>query len=312
MAFVILTDAPIVKLDLGPVAPISEAIDVWRGAIASDVKSKDGAEAATKLRKCLWEPLEGHLAGRRVVLVSPYGALGRLPWGALPGSRTGSYLIEERSIALLPVPQMLPELLAFRKPLGTAQRLLLVGDVDFDAEPPGAALATAQGTKDDPSKETEILQGELREAPRGGALLKFERLASTQDEIEMVGDTFESAYVGAKLSRLTGMEATEGTVRKAAPEHEFIHLASRGFFAPEELKSALAPSKAEGIGGAQLGLGPAMDVIGWHPGLLSGIVLAGALARVPFQVRPPALPKPGGSPPTFRGQDTPTFAAPLG
>ena len=46
------------------------------------------------------------------LLVAPDGALNRLPLGALPGSKPGSYLIEELSVAVIPVPQVLPELLA--------------------------------------------------------------------------------------------------------------------------------------------------------------------------------------------------------
>ena len=61
---------------------------------------------AARLRRLVWSPLEEHLAGVATVLVSPDGALGLVPLTALPGKAAGSYLIEEYTIALVPVPRM--------------------------------------------------------------------------------------------------------------------------------------------------------------------------------------------------------------
>ena len=47
------------------------------------------------------------MAGIKTVLVSPDGALGQVPLAALPGKEPNTYLIEERSIAVVPVPRML-------------------------------------------------------------------------------------------------------------------------------------------------------------------------------------------------------------
>src|SRR5262249_17420752 len=53
-------------------------------------------------------------------------------------------------------------------------------------------------------------------------------------------------------------------------------LATHGFFAPPTLTSALAPDARVSGGLAPLGLLEREGVAGWHPGLLSGLVLAGA------------------------------------
>jgi CHAT domain-containing protein len=54
--------------------------------------------------------------------------------------------------------------------------------------------------------------------------------------------------------------ATETAFREQAPGHRWLHVATHGFFAPPSLRSALA------AGGER----------GRHPGLLSGLALAGA------------------------------------
>jgi hypothetical protein len=112
-AFVVRRDAPLVRLNLGPVKAIAEAVERWRQTIKqrhSPVLGKD--DVARELRRLLWEPLEPHLKGVRIVLLAPDGALNRLPFGALPGKDEKKYLLEEIGVAIVPAPQLLPELLA--------------------------------------------------------------------------------------------------------------------------------------------------------------------------------------------------------
>src|SRR5206468_4314748 len=71
-------------------------------------------------------------------------------------------------------------------------------------------------------------------------------------------------------------EATENAVRTEAPKHRWLHIATHGFFAPKQLKSALGPPDKDERGGDSSGLFEREGVAGFHPGLLSGIVLAGA------------------------------------
>ena len=108
-AFVVRQNKPVVQLDLGPVAPIYAAVEGWRGTFRNANREK--ADPATLLRQLIWEPLESHLEDAKVVLISPDGVLARFPFVALPGKEPGSYLIEERAIAVVPVPQLLPEML---------------------------------------------------------------------------------------------------------------------------------------------------------------------------------------------------------
>jgi CHAT domain-containing protein len=205
------------------------------------------------LRRLVWQPLEKHLGEARTVLLSPDGALAQLPFAALPGSKKGSYLLEERALAVVPVPQMLPALLA---PVVRESRLkpslLVVGDLDFDRTEASAASADDRST------------------PRG-SLKGWKRLPGTQAEAAAVKDAFRWLFRGGRVTHLRESEGTKAAVRAALGKHRFVHLATHGFFAPEDLKSALAAGPARG--GDPFGQ---RGVSGWHPLLLSGIVLAGA------------------------------------
>ena len=108
VAFVVRPDRPIARVELGPLAPIRAAIDAWRPILRREKpapRDEQGGPAA-RLRRLVWSPLEEHLEGVATVLVSPDGPLGLVPLEALPGKAAGSYLIEDYTIALVPVPRM--------------------------------------------------------------------------------------------------------------------------------------------------------------------------------------------------------------
>jgi CHAT domain-containing protein len=258
-AFVVRRDRPIVQLDLGPLAPIAAAVDAWRQGVAAGAAPAPG-DAAAELRRRVWAPLEPHLPDATTVLLSPDGALARLPFAALPGKQPGTYLIEERALAVVPVPQLLPALLKHDPAQAKAASLLLVGDVDYGARP-----GTGEPVAD------------VRSAPRGdrpNLLRQWEPLPSTRAEIVALKDSFQERFPDAAVTVLRKSKATEAAVRTQAPAHRHLHLATHGFFAPKELKSALAFSRADQPQAADLFR--QQDVTGFHPGLLSGLVLAGA------------------------------------
>jgi CHAT domain-containing protein/Tfp pilus assembly protein PilF len=266
-AFVVRPDS-IARIELGPVSPIAKAVERWRTAVTTEDGS--GAVEGEELARHLWRGLAKHLNGIRLVLVSPDGPLGRFPFGCLPGSRKGSYLIEEISIALIPIPKLLPEVFARERdtPAATASvgRLLLVSDVAYGAAP-GMPLLTQAGR---PS----------RSAPRGSSRLSFPPLLSTA-EVGAVGSAYRLAFPKSPApTELRQSGATESAFREAAPAHSFLHLQTHGFFGHEGLRSALdRPMAAVGRKADDSAVDP-LDrlntVVGYHPGLLSGVALAGA------------------------------------
>ena len=166
--FVSRKGRPTVYLDLAPLAPVTEAVAAWRKDIRRggggfdrgmvlDEPAAGGAPGHPQidLRKRVWAPVEPYLDKAELVLLSPDGPLCSAPFAALPGSRPGSYLLEEFPLVLAPIPRLIVPLKSETDFLGgrdggawslreaPPKRIdapLLIGDVDFDAgqRPPAA------------------------------------------------------------------------------------------------------------------------------------------------------------------------------
>jgi CHAT domain-containing protein len=229
---------------------VERAVREWRGQLQA---GKPGA-AGADLKKLIWAPLEKHLEGAKAILVSPDGVLGTVPFAALPGKGKGSYLIEDVALAVVPVPSAIPEMM---KPVDKGARLgpslLAVGDLRYEPEEGGAAPPAGEDT---------------RAAARTGREV-FGSLPATRAEVLAAEASFRELFKGGTVTPLRKGEATKAAVRKALAGVRYAHLATHGFFAPEEVKSVLA-----GRGKGQPG--ERSEVTGWHPLLLSGLALSDA------------------------------------
>jgi CHAT domain-containing protein/tetratricopeptide (TPR) repeat protein len=252
----------VTMISLGPVAPLSAAIDAWRKTFGMD---RAGAAAGRTLRAAVWEPVLTHLGNVKTILVSTDGVLGRLPLGALPGKEPGTYLLEDHRLAVLPVPQLLPTLVNAEGKRELSKELLLLGDVDYDALPGGAG----------PKQRRPRRPGESR-SPTDSKL--FEPLDGAAGEIAAIEKLYAGLF-GAQTDdpfSLTKRQADETRFRELAPQYRHLHLATHGFFAGEQYVSALeSRSAAEHRDRAMLA-NRELPVTGYHPGLLSGLALAGA------------------------------------
>jgi CHAT domain-containing protein/tetratricopeptide (TPR) repeat protein len=262
IAFIVRADQPVQRVELGRVAPIEEAIAAWRARFGPAAM---GDDPGAILRRLIWEPLEQHIAGARVVLISPNSLTAPIAWPALPGQTAGSYLIDEYSIATVAIPRLLPDMLLTGDESSSTRThvdgadvsLLVVGDVDFDSG----------RDNEDASAPIDYL------AVRGGGPLHWSPLPGTRPEVEAIQISFHNAFKTSKSSLLTRSAATTGSVRSEIGKHKFLHFSTHGFFAPPEIPSAAA---GEPIDDSNLVHDAAPDVTGVHPGLLSGLVLAGA------------------------------------
>jgi CHAT domain-containing protein/tetratricopeptide (TPR) repeat protein len=246
VAFVTRRGKPTARIDLGRSDKAEGLIRDW---VASLARGKTATALGAEVKKLIWSPLEKHLEGARVLLISPDGALGTALFAALPGKKPGTFLIEDVALAAVPVPQMLPEVL---KPHDGKTRekpsLLLVSDVNYDRATPGTGDAS-------------------RGAPFG-ACRSWSNLPATRKEADEIKARFQALFKGGAVTDLRKSTATKARARAALAKARYAHLATHGFFTPGPTPDAAAEPT--------LGLFGPQDAAGWHPLLLSGIVLAGA------------------------------------
>src|SRR5262249_35145987 len=130
--FVLRPGQAVQRVELGPAAPIVQALGDWRQAIAA----KKSSAAAEVLRRLVWDKVAASIpAGTHTVYLSAEGPLARLPWPALPGSKPGTVLLEEYALAPVPHgPFLLDRLTNPQRAAAGPGRLLAVGGVHYDAK----------------------------------------------------------------------------------------------------------------------------------------------------------------------------------
>jgi CHAT domain-containing protein len=255
VAFVLVRDRPPVYVPLGLAEPVDQAVQDWRRAIPRS--GTPNADAANELARRVWQPLRRHLEGVSTLLVAPDGLLCSFPFGALPGSKPGTYLLEEMAIGYVTSGRHLLELTADTdSPSGSG--LLAVGGLAYGD--PAAA----------PSQES--LPSHMRKPPWGP-------LPGSQIELERVVATYPKALARERPPRLLIRDEADVPHLKRAvtpgagnKRWRYLHLATHGFFeAPPPPEPARPNSAGFSFGGARWFL-----TYGRNPLLLSGLVLSGA------------------------------------
>jgi hypothetical protein len=107
VAFVVQRDRPPTLVRLGPLAPIKEAVSAWRRELQG--RGAGERKTAAGVAERLWAPLSHHLGKARTILVAPDGPVWLTPFAALPGTKPGTYLLEEYSIGWLPSARFLAD-----------------------------------------------------------------------------------------------------------------------------------------------------------------------------------------------------------
>jgi CHAT domain-containing protein/tetratricopeptide (TPR) repeat protein len=257
VAFVVRRDAEIRRIELGPFEPIFQSMKTWHETYGA---SQGSVDPGHDLRERIWKPLAPSLNGAETVFVSPDGSFCSFPLAALPGSKPDMYLIEERNIVLVPVPQLLLQPHLARPDSKVAAQSgfdapLLVGNVDFDAGShalPASALA-ARG-----------------EAAHG----LFSPLPGSGKEVVEVGDAYRRAFKREPIT-LTGTGASQQAVRTAAERHRWLHFATHGFSTAGNPAATDRSKTARGRANGNL-IASVEEARGFYPDLLSGIALSGA------------------------------------
>jgi CHAT domain-containing protein len=270
VAFVIRPGERVTRVDLGRAELIDRAVLAMVDEIEND---RDFAESARRLSRDAWEPLATRLVDADWILIAPDGALSFLPWGALPGRRSGAYLLEEHGFGLITAARQLVETPPGR-PRDATRHLLAVGGVDYDGAESGDVPAPVHAEAGAPL----LASATLRAGAFAGDRLKVDRLPGTLAEAQQVSDVFQTigpGRLGAEAIRFEGARATKARVRSAMAEKSYLHLATHGYFAGPKFASALAPGTLK-VAGRSLDGADRSELHGLYPGLLSGLVWAGA------------------------------------
>ncbi len=266
---------PVALVPLGAARAIDESVRSWRRALGAR-QGGDLQTAAAELGRRVWEPLRPHLGDARTVLIAPDGGLSFFPFAALPGSRPGSYLIEDLAIGYVASGRSAIE--ALTDPQGSSGRgLLAVGDVDFQADPgqPGPAARPPSGVP--------VV------AQRAG----FGPLPGTGPEARRARELFHAAFAGQPAELLTRAEPTEAAIKRRLDGGHWrvVHLGTHGFFeSPARIAALRAEVRREDpLALALKGAKPGEDTndFALTPLLRSGVVLAGG-GRDPGAAQPDA------------------------
>lgn len=248
LALVLLADARVRMIDLGPAAPIHQAVERLRKSLAR--RGADWPSASRELYRLTFKPLLPALGHTRQLSLSPDGQLSLVPFAALHDGKR--LLVDSFHLGyhtsgkdLLPRPEN-------AKPTDT---VIVVADPDFDSAP--AALASAERSA---SLETFF-------ASRGAELISrpWAPLPGTRQEALAIQQLLPQARL------LLGAEASKQALLRL-PAPGILHVATHGFFLDDT--AATEGARAVGQFGAVVDPGP--RDLPPNPLLRSGLVLAGA------------------------------------
>lgn len=260
---------------LGDRGVIADTIARWHRALTNANGWAAEQAEGSRLRELLWDPLALGLQGVKTVLVSSEGALHRLPLGALPGAKPNSYLLEEVNFVSVPAVQHLRAILAGSGKTN-AQQLLVVGGVAYGNDPlPQTALASATKSARLPIASQTAQNSmwpnwlsALMLRSGGSGRTHFTPLAHSQEEAQSVARSYLTLQ--GKTVKLGGVDATEASVKSAAPQARWIHLATHGFYASQPLPESRDVTASLAAGISRL---TGQQQATWT---LSGVALAGA------------------------------------
>jgi CHAT domain-containing protein len=192
------------RVDLGEAAPIDQAVEAWRAAIAA----RQASPAAAALRKLLWQPVAALLpADVETVYLAPDGPLALLPWAALPGRQPGTVLLEDHAVAVVPNGRILLEQLLARPKQAPAASAAAGGMLAVG----GVAYGNAPATPKDAGPPE-----------RFGRRGPWQPLPGTAQEVARL-------RAGATARVLEGGDARTARLAAELPQARLTHLATYGF-----------------------------------------------------------------------------------
>ncbi len=274
-------DASLTWVDLGEADGIRDAAKDYldemvasRGVRVGEGDPSRPSPASLRLHRRLWQPIEAIVGAAPRVVLSPDRSLGTVPFETIRGSDR-AYLIERHAFVYL---QSLADRPSRSKAAGAsseggAPSLLLVGAVNYRKRSRNAARLSADAARDEAPSSAAPARGGFRETWRP--------LSATREEVDAVADIHDQVFGEGGRVLLTGDAATEDRVRVEMPRHACVHLATHGYFQPSGFPSAWARVRDDERGDRVEMLESVERITGLLPGLLSGLVFAGANDETP-------------------------------
>lgn len=229
---------------------VDSLVSRWRTEASRPSRARQARAAGEALRRAVWDPIASALGDAALVFVVPDGTLPLVNLAALP-ARGGGYLVE--SGPTLHLLDRERDLLR-RRPTGGSPALLAIGGVDFARSGDGGR----------PKSHGPPPYRSATSSCEDFSRARFEPLPSSRLEAEEVAERWRRGGGAAEV--WSGQEATEAAFKAAAGGHRVVHIATHGFFLPDDCPVLALPEAAE------------------SPLLRSGLVLAGGGRRDP---RPP-------------------------
>ena len=204
-------------VDLGSAETVDKAVAAYLKAMSS---AREGYvpnrrkldQEAGELYRLLVLPLEGQLAGRRHLFVSPDGSLELVPFEVLR-SQKGEYLIGSYQISYVAAGR---DILRFERKESASAR-------------PAEAVILADPNYDLGLKSTDPGLVELTASPaRGAFLTSFSRLPDTRLEADAI-ENILTQRMRITVRDFQGEKAVESALR-AVDSPKILHLATHGYF----------------------------------------------------------------------------------
>ena len=271
-------------VDLGLAQPLDAAVSAWRDAMTAAVEAwsadpegfgkKHEAGEEAKLREAsrplyakVFAPLREALGSARMIYLAPDGELNRLPFGALV-DEDGKYLAESYRFAYLGSGRDL-----LRERPAPAKGTVVFAGPDYDLKPSQREQATRPLLAALQTTQTSVVRGSTSRDLGNAA---FAPLRGAEEEAAEVRTVLTDTPFGP-VRCYQGAQALE-EVFKALPAPRLLHLATHGFFLPDQ---EAKPDDRDAFfvrTSMEIGPGGAMTRLSHteNPFLRSGLVLAGA------------------------------------
>ena len=244
------TGAPL-WVDLGEASVVERGVAAWRRALI-DPSNQDASRSGRAMDELVMRPVRRLLGDARRLFLSPDGALNLIPFGALLDERN-RYLLEDYSITYLTSGR---DLLRMRLSAESRQGPMVVANPLFEAGASSAASASSA-----PATQSR------RSADFAGSV--FTPLPGTKGEAAALG----AILTGARV--FTDAQASEALLKHVTGP-SILHIATHGFFLPDQPRSAADDNARAESRGMALVAGGGVRVEGENPLLRSGLALAGA------------------------------------